>query len=310
MVNPLLDYARRAELSVKLPSNCSWYPENMIKYTLNGEVEVYPMTPKDELTLMNPDSLLSGEANIKLIESCVPSVSNAGQLLYPDANLLLLAIHKATYGNKMTINFICPKCAEKALLIKDESKIAEAEKNGELLIRTQETEIKIDEFLQNITFLDNEYIYETSNGLKIFYSPTLLRDKLYYGLIEFNNQKLLNYFKDYNFEEYNLQEDKKQILSQVNDIYLNINDEGNKLITDCIRYIQLPDGSFIDDKELILEYISQTKSTIVKELHQKIRELNDIGITQEVEHCCDCCGHTFSEKLVGYNQVDFFGYGS
>jgi hypothetical protein len=55
--NPLLDFARKVELSIKLPSNGNWYEEGTIDYTLGGEVEVYPMLPKDELALMNPASI-------------------------------------------------------------------------------------------------------------------------------------------------------------------------------------------------------------------------------------------------------------
>lgn len=309
MNNPLLAYARRPELSVKLPSNGKWYPDGMIKYTLNGEVEVYPMTPKDELMLLNPDALLSGEANIRLIESCVPSIKNAGDLLYPDANVLLLAIRRATYGKNTTNNFMCPQCSDKALNM-DEEQIAEAEKNGEIFVSSQETEIDIDYFLQTISYLEEEYVYKTEDGLKIYYSPTLLKDKLHYSLIDFNNRKLLNYFEEYDIGERNKEEVEKEISTKINEIYLNINDEGNKLITDCIKYIKLPDDGIVDDKKMILEYVSQTKSTIIGELHQKIKELNDVGITQKVQHVCKCCNHTFEDLLSGYNQVDFFGSAS
>ncbi len=310
MNNPLLAYARRPELSVKLPSNGKWYPDGMIKYTLNGEVEVYPMTPKDELMLLNPDALLSGEANIRLIESCVPSVKNAGDLLYPDANVLLLAIRRATYGKTMSNNFVCPVCSDKALEINDENKISEMETKGEILTETQTTNVDIDYFLQTISYLDEKYIYYTEDGLKIYYSPSLLKDKLYYSLMDFNNRKLIKYFRDYDIEEFNKDEIKKEVSQKMNEIYLNINDEGNKMITDSIRYIKLPDDGIVDDKKLILEYISQTKSTIINDLHQKIKELNDIGINKKVEHICKCCGNSFEEQLAGYNQVDFFGFAS
>ena len=310
MSNPLLAFARRPELSVKLPSNGKWYPEGMIKYTLNGEVEVYPMTPKDELMLLNPDALLSGEANIRLIESCVPSVKNAGDLLYPDANVLLLAIRRATYGKTMSNNFVCQSCGEKALEINDEEKITELENKGEIFTSSQETQIDIDYFLQTITYLYNEYVYETEDGLKIYYSPTLLKDKLHYSLIELNNRKLIKYFQDYEIDENNEEEIKKEISTKINEIYMNINEEGNKLITDCIKYIKLPDDGIVDDKKMIFEYVSQTKSSTITELHKKIKELNNYGISQRVTHKCKCCGYSFDEKLTGFNQVDFFGTAS
>ena len=62
--NPLMQFARRPELTVRLATNPSWYNEGFINYTPNGEVEVYPMLPKDELMLYNPDALISGQAMI------------------------------------------------------------------------------------------------------------------------------------------------------------------------------------------------------------------------------------------------------
>lgn len=310
MNNPLLAYARRPELSVKLPSNGKWYPDGMIKYTLNGEVEVYPMTPKDELMLLNPDALLSGDANIRLIESCVPSIKNAGDLLYPDANVLLLAIRRATYGKTMTNSFVCQSCGEKALEINDENKILEMETKGEILTETQTTNVDIDYFLQTISYLEEEYVYKTEDGLKIYFTPTLLKDKLHYSLIDMNNRKLIKYFQNYEFDENNEEEIKKEISSKISEIYMNINEEGNKMITDSIKYIKLPDDGIVDDKTMILEYVSQSKSSMISELHKKIKELNDIGINKKVEHICKCCGHSFEERLAGYNQVDFFGSAS
>ena len=98
--NPLMQFARRPDLTVRLATTPSWYSDGFINYTLNGEVEVYPMLPKDELSLYNPDALLSGQAMIGLIHSCCPSIMNPAKLYYPDANILLLAIKRATYGNE------------------------------------------------------------------------------------------------------------------------------------------------------------------------------------------------------------------
>lgn len=308
--NPLLDFARKPELTVKLPSNGNWYPEGMINYTLNGEVEVFAMTPKDELMMLNPDSLLSGDANIKLIESCVPSVKNAKDLLYPDANTLLLAIHRATYGEEMIINVTCPKCTEKAIQLEDPEKVSEAEKNGEIMIHPQENKLPIDNLLQSISYLDSEYKFNMDNGLTIYFSPTLLKDKLKYGLINFNQQKIAKYYENYDFEEFATQEDKKEVALKIIEAYENITDVGNNLITDSILKIELPDGSYVDDKQMILEFVSKTNTVVIGELHKKIQEINNIGVPSKVSYECQCCGHTWESELAEFNQSDFFGYSS
>ena len=325
--NPLLDFARKVELSIKLPSNGNWYEEGTIDYTLGGEVEIYPMLPKDELALMNPDGLLSGQSNVSLIKSCVPAVKNPEKLLYPDLNVLLLAIQKATYGNKLTMQVVCPECLrkvnEKAAELEEQNKdkkkeeqvdikaaIAEMEKKGEIMIHQQENDFDIDYLLAQIQYLEPEYIYKTDNGLKIYLRPNTLEDKSKYGLMQFNQEKIIKAYKEYSFEKSVSDDDMKKIASNITDSYMNINDIGNQLITAAILNIELPDGSFVDNKDMILEFISQTPSNIVSELNDKIHELNNIGLPKELDYECECCHHQWKDTFFGFNQTDFFGIGS
>ena len=87
-------------------------------------------------------------------------------------------------------------------------------------------------------------------------------------------------------------------------------DIGNQLITAAILKIELPDGSFVDNKDMILEFISQTPSNIVSELNDKIHELNNIGLSKELDYECECCHHQWKDTFFGFNQTDFFGIGS
>ena len=325
--NPLLDFARKVELSIRLPSNGNWYPEGMIDYTMSGEVEVYPMLPKDELMLMNPDALLSGQANVNLIKSCVPAIHQPEKLLYPDLNVLLLAIQKATYGDKLTMQVVCPECLRKANekveeleeLNNEKSKeeqidikaaIAEMEKNGEIMIHQQEIDFDINYFLDRITYLEPEYIYSLETGLKIYIKPNTLEDKSNYGLLQFNQEKITKSLKDYSLEKELSDDETRKISTELANSYLNINSIGNKLITSSIIKVELPDGSFVDDKDMILEFISNTPSNIVFDLNEKIYELNNIGLPKELDYECQCCGNKWKDKFYGFNQTDFFGIGS
>lgn len=310
MLNPLLEFARKPELSIKLPSNGNWYPDNMIDYTSNGEVEVYPMLPKDELLLMNPDSLLSGQANIKLLESCVPAVKHPENLLYPDANVLFLAIQKATYGDNLVMEVTCPECQKRAIALNDKEKIEEAEKSGELIIHPQEMEYSITDILNSITYLDEEYFMKLDNGLTIYFQPNTLGDKIDYGLMNFNQEKIIKSYNEYNFEESIENEEKRYIMNEVTNCYYKMNEIGNKLITSCICRIKLPDETFINDKKMIYEFVTNTKSSIITELHKKIKELNNIGLPEKLTYRCNCCDYTWEDKFYGFNQVDFFGIGS
>lgn len=309
MVNPLLAYSRKPELSVKLPSNGNWYPEGMIEYTPNKEVEVYPMLPKDELILMNPDSLLSGQANISLLKSCVPSVKEPEKLLYPDANVLFLAIQKATYGNDLSMMVTCPECQKKAIELNDKEKIENAERNGEIMLHQQECIFDINEILSSVSYLDEEYKLNLENGLVIYFTPNTLVDKNNYSLMSFNQEKIIKAYKNFDEENYS-EEERKKIVEVVNNAYLEINNIGNKIITGCINKIQLPDDTYVNDKEHIYEYISTTKATLISKLYNKIREINAIGLPEKLTYTCQCCGHIWENKFYGFNQVDFFGIGS
>lgn len=308
--NPLMNFARKAELSVKLPSNCNWYEDGMIEYTPNGEVEVYPMLPKDELMMVNPDALLSGQSNINLIRSCVPSIKEPEKLLYPDANVLFLAIQKATYGNTIKIEARCPKCQEKQNELSTPEKIAEAESKGELTTHSQTMEYDIDGFLQTIDFLDKEYVVNLDNGLDVYVHPTYIIDKAKYGLMLFNQEKIIKNYKDYDFEK-SMEDDKyKEVMKVINDTYAKINDIGNHLITNSILKIKLPDQTFVTDPNMIYEFIINTESKYIMKLNETIRKINDIGLTQDITYRCECCGYEWTDKFFGYNQSDFFGISS
>lgn len=312
MTNPLLKYARRAEMSILLPSSTGeWYEEGMIDYTPNGEVEVYPMLPKDELMLLNPDSLLSGQVNIDMIKSCVPSIKYPEKLLYPDANVLFLAIQKVTYGNTLTMSAVCPKCQEKAIQIQDKEKIEEAEKRGEIVIHAQDMEYDIGSILSSITYLKSEYTVKTDEGLIIYLRPNTLKDKMKYGLMSYNQQKILKAYKDYDYEKRSTNdENQSEIMENVTECYNKMNEIGNQLITSCISKIKLPDDTFVSDSQMIYEYVSNTKTSLIMKLHQKIKEMNDVGLPTTLSYRCSCCGHEWEDKFYGYNQVDFFGIGS
>lgn len=307
--NPLMNFARKAELSVKLPSNGHWYEDGMIEYTPNGEVEVYPMLPKDEIMLLNPDALLSGQANINLIKSCVPSIKEPEKLLYPDANVLFLAIQKATYGDDLNFEVKCPNCQDKVIELKDEEKISEAESKGELTIHPQEMKFSISEILQNITYLQNEYKIVLDNNLEIYLHPTLLKEKEKYSYLTFNQDKLMIMLKQYKYAEMN-NDDYKKLSVDINECYLKMNDIGNNLITDSISYIKLPDDTMVNNRDMIYEFVINTPSSIITKIDKQVKEINDIGITESLLCECSCCHHTWEIPITGFNQSDFFGISS
>lgn len=303
--NPLLKYARRPALTVRLASSKSWYPEGFIQYTLNDEVEIYPMLPKDELMLLNPDALLSGQAIINLIKSCCPAVLDPGKLYYPDANIILLAIKRATYGKELKQNYFCSKCQERLKLLTKED-IDKEEKEGTLMTHEEELTFNIDEILQSLTPMEDEY-KEKIGQLIYYFEPLKLNEKERFSLITNRRNKLLKFYSDiFKREDDVSKEEKNKMISDINKIQEDIIETNILTLTECIKKIELPDGSFVDDKEMIKQYLSNLETTISDKINEKIISIDSVGISQKISVQCHCCGNEEEIPLIGYNQSDFF----
>ena len=108
--NPLAGHFRQPKLYMKLPSGGQFNQKEHLDLPDNGELAVYPMTAKDELLMKNPDALLNGDAVCSVIQSCVPSVKQANQLMNIDIEANLLGIRSATAGDEIEVKEKCEKC--------------------------------------------------------------------------------------------------------------------------------------------------------------------------------------------------------
>lgn len=310
--NPLMQFARRPELTVKLACDPNWYPEGFIQYTLNNEVEVYPMLPKDELMLYNPDALLSGQAIFNLIKSCCPSVLNTEKLFYPDANVLLLAIKRATYGNEHSQSHICPKCANMVEQLKngtdkDKEKLEKLLKEHKITDHEEEHIFNIDELLSSITHLSGSYEVMIDN---LLYSlePHTIKVKEQYSILSLQRDKLLKMYKEMLDRTEDIsEEEKNKIISTVTEIQGKMIDANNEIFAEGIKFIKLPDDSVVSDKTMIKEFIANSKTSVINQLSEEISKINSIGLPEKIEIECGYCGYKYEVPLIGYNQSDFFG---
>ena len=343
--NPLMDFARKVECSVKLPSQGLWYDEDDIVFNQIGEVDVKPMLPNDEMAFANPETLISGESILKIIKSCCDGIKKPENLYYPDINAILLGIRKATYGNKLEQEYICPKCwsqktsieeeeykkitkekfngkelsEDDAKKIKEEAdritkpKIEGLEREGKILITPQTIIIDVDEVLSSMKLMPKEEIYETKEGLKIYLTPYKCSDKIKFTTQQIKFQKLAKYFeenqKNMNDEDV-IKKEYLDSLEKVSNMYFDITDLTLDVITSCILKIVIPNGQVVDNKEQISEFIKNTPVQVITDLKDKIDRLNEYGIRQFIPCECQCCGHKWDEKFYGFNQSDFFGIGS
>lgn len=117
--NPLSKYFRQPKLYVTLPSGGKFYPKDSIELTETGELPVFSMTAKDELTMKTPDALLNGQATVEVIKSCVPNIKDPWQMPSLDLDALLIAIRLATYGEEMQLTIKTPVTGEEKAMSVD-----------------------------------------------------------------------------------------------------------------------------------------------------------------------------------------------
>lgn len=335
-VNPLLQFARGVETSVKLPSNYQFYPDGFITYNNIGEVDIFPMRGADEIQLLNSEALVSGTAIVNLIKSCVPGIADPNEMFYNDMNVVLLGIRKATYGDKLTQKVYCPNCYKKIDEIKAEElqklmdengnasddavkkakenadkRIAKLEKEGKLMSHSFEWDLSIDQILSTMTFVPSDNIYVDKNGLEYYLIPNKVKDRIKYLNLAIQTNRIQRYADEHRFTgEELMDEEKLQLATEIYDLFTGFSNIGNELVASSIVYIKLPDGTIVSDHNMITEYISQTKSLIVGEIQKKIETLNKAGIIDKFEATCSCCGHKWEETLEGFNQLSFFTEGS
>lgn len=110
--NPLRKYFRQPKIHIPLPSKGQYYAEGSLDLPETGEVPVFAMTAKDELTMKTPDALLNGAATVDVIKSCVPAIKDPWKMPTLDLDAILIAIRIATYGETMEITTPIPGMAE------------------------------------------------------------------------------------------------------------------------------------------------------------------------------------------------------
>jgi hypothetical protein len=109
--NPLNKYFRQATVYIKLPSGLQ-YPANVIEPTQTGELAIQPMTAMDEIKFKTPDALMNGQGVVDVIQSCIPQIKDAWQIVSYDIDAVFLGIRIATYGETMDVTYTMPNTTE------------------------------------------------------------------------------------------------------------------------------------------------------------------------------------------------------
>ena len=250
--NPLNKYFRQASIYVALPSGTD-YPLDVVTPSKTGEIGIMPMTAKDEIRFKTPDALMNGQGVVDVIESCVPSITDAWQIKSYDLDTILVAIRIATYGETMEINFNVPGANES---------VAHTVNLPAILDQIQKTTV--------------DTAFTLKDGLKITVQPLTYRDMTSTSLQTFQQQKMYSAIQDSELPD----EDKA---TRFNDAFKKLTDLNASILLKNMASITMTDGTVITDAAHIKEFVDNANATVIKEIETKLMVLRTQGAVKPLK---------------------------
>ena len=275
--NPLAKYFRQPAIYMKIPTGGKFWPEGSIDLPVNGEIPVYPMTTRDEVTLRTPDALMNGSGVVDVIQSCCPNIKDAWKTPTADVDSILIAIRIASYGQTMDIETKCPHCNAQNSHAMD-------------LIAC----------LGGIKFPDYAKPIEVE-GLKI-----KLRSQPYFGsnqasIINFEEEKMIQAVNDSTLSD----EEKSQRVGVGMQKIINVSID---TVTNCTEYIEIEDGTRVKEREFIKQLYDNGKGIILRTLQDALLALSkESGVPNQPVVCTEC-SKDFSVPLE-FDYASFFAQG-
>jgi len=239
-------YFRKPELKISLPSQGAYYPPGVLQLDPTGELDVYPMTAVDELTLKTPDALLTGEGTVKTIQSCVPAITNAWLMPASDVDIVLIAIRIATYGSTMTVTSTVPSIGTK--------------QDHEIDLQTLFDRVN-KEKISNQLMLDN--------GVKVVIRPNNYQQLSLIRRQTFEKQRLARTINDAKIDDKDKQEEFNKIFAELTK--MNV-----ESLVNNIEVIETPDG-VIQSRDDINTFINNVDLKFVNAVRAKVEAMGKLG---------------------------------
>jgi len=256
--NPLAGYFRQPSIYLKLPSGGKYYKPGTLTMNDQGEVAIYPMTARDEITFKTPDALMNGEATKTVIESCVPDIKDPGSLPVLDLDALLIAIRIASYGEKMKVSSACPECKT-----------------------AQDYEINLPGELETIGTPQVEDKVALGNGLTVHLKPLTLNQINEIQRKSFEEQKLFNTVLDSTMTE-----EEKMI--RFRDSFTKLTSMTVDIMIANIEKIEAPTG-VVTSKQHIAEFINNTEAKFFDSISKTVESFKQLGSTKTKKIECEKC---------------------
>ena len=242
--NPLQKYFRQPKLYITLPSKGKFYPGGIFESTESGELPVFSMTAKDELTFKTPDALLNGQATVDVIQSCIPNIKNAWMMPSIDLDACLIAIRMATYGEEMGITIKKPVTGE-------------------------EVEMNVDLRTIMDNFADAEYIDTVQVGdMIVRLRPLTYKEFTKNALKTFEEQRIFNIVND------DAVEDEAKLQAFTNS-FVKLTELTVGMISTGIVSIQIGDD-VVDNRKHIDEFIANADKQFFNEITEHLNSQKEM----------------------------------
>lgn len=283
--NPLMQYMRQPKIYIKLPSQGAFWEHGSLDYPENGEIPVYSMTAKDELTFKTPDALMNGQGVVEVIQSCIPNIKDAWKTPNVDIDAILIAIRLATYGEMMEISHVVPNTTDTVDHLVDLRQL-------------------LDSIYQRTTW--NEEVVINDN-ITCYIRPLTYKHLTDTGLKTFEAQKVMQIVNDDKISD----EDK---LVAFNRSFSVMTDVTVKLIADSIFAIKTPD-LVVEDPKFILEFVQNADKDVFTKIQARIDELKTANglqplTVESTEEQIELGAPATYQVPIGFDNASFFGNGS
>lgn len=258
--NPLKKYFRQPKLYITLPSQGQYYPLNAIEMTKTGELPVYAMTAKDELSMKTPDALLNGQATVDLIQSCIPNIKDAWKMPSIDLDLALIAIRIATYGENLDITTKIPNIGVE-----------------------KEYTVDLRKILQQLSAATYENFIEI-NGMQVYLRPLTYKEFTEASLKTFEEQRIFRLVNDQNIPDH-------EKLAKFSESFSKLTRMTVGMITNSIAKI-VADDVEVTDQRFIKDFIDNADKEFYNQITDhleiqkskfQIKPLKVISEPEEVE---------------------------
>jgi hypothetical protein len=241
--NPLGKYYRQPQIYIRLPSKGKYYGPDVFTPTETGEIPVLPMTAKDELSFKTPDAMMSGQATVDVIQSCVPNFKNAWKMVNFDTDAVLLAIRIATYGETMDVTYNVPVTNE-----------------------DMSHTVNLPAMLEDLAKVDIVDEATTKSGFKVKLAPLDYQALTQVQVAQFEQQKIYTTVNNSALSE---QEKSTQFVKS----FKLLNNINFSMLVDSITQITTPDGQAVVDKAQIKDFCDNCDAKVINEIQDELAKI-------------------------------------